>query len=110
MSRQKHSEEFKREAVRLTYEPGRTLKEIGEHLGINPSMLWRWRERVKRHGEDAFLEPGKPKAAPGRPKTTGGRPKATDDEVARLRRELARVTEEREILKKAVAFFANQRT
>ena len=40
MSRQKHSEEFKREAVRLTYEPGRTLKEIGDHLGINASMLW----------------------------------------------------------------------
>jgi transposase len=103
MSRQKHSEEFKREAVRLTYEPGRTLKEIGDHLGINASMLWRWRERVKRDGEDAFLEKGKPKA-------TARRPKATDDEVARLRRELARVTEEREILKKAVAFFANQRT
>jgi len=103
MSRQKHSEEFKREAVRLTYEPGRTLKEIGDHLGINASMLWRWRQRVKRDGEDAFLEPGKPKS-------TTRRPKSTDDEVARLRRELARVTEEREILKKAVAFFANHRT
>ena len=103
MSRQKHSEEFKREAVRQTYEPGRTLKEIGDHLGINPSMLWRWRERVKRDGEDAFLEAGKPK-------TTTIRPKPIEDEVARLRRELARVTEEREILKKAVAFFANHRS
>lgn len=58
---------------------------------------------MKRDGEDAFLEPGKPKS-------TTRRPKSTDDEVARLRRELARVTEEREILKKAVAFFANHRT
>lgn len=103
MSRQKHSEEFKREAVRLSYEPGRTLKEIGDHLGINASMLWRWRERVKRDGEDAFLEPGKPKA-------TARPAKATNDEIARLRRELARVTEEREILKKAVAFFSSQRS
>jgi transposase len=102
MSRQTHSDEFKREAVRLTYEPGRTLKEIGDHLGINPSMLWRWRERVKRDGEAAFS------ATSG--KATASRPKATDDEVARLRRELARVTEEREILKKAVAFFAKERS
>jgi transposase len=96
MSRQKHSEEFKREAVRLTYEPGRTLKEVGAHLGIDPSMLWRWRERVKRHGEDAF--PGK------------GRVKPSDEEVHRLRRELARVTEEREILKKALAYFAKHQS
>ena len=96
MSRRKHSEEFKREAVRLTHEPGRTLNEIGDQLGIHPSTLRRWRERLRRDGEEPFSETI--------------RPTATDDEVARLRREIARVTEERELLKRAQDFFEKRRS
>jgi transposase len=95
-SRRKHSAEFKREAVRLTYEPGRTVKEVAADLGIDRGLLQRWRSQMKADGAEAF--PGK------------GRPKASDEEVQRLRRELARVTEEREILKKALAFFAKHRS
>ena len=95
-SRRKHSAEFKREAVRLTYEPGRTIGEVAGDLGIDRSLLQRWRSQMKSDGAEAF--PGK------------GRTKGSDEEVQRLRRELARVTEEREILKKALAFFAKHRS
>ena len=94
--RRKHSAEFKREAVRLTNEPGRSVSEVADDLGIGQGLLYRWRSELRSDGEEAF--PGK------------GRPKASDEEVQRLRRELERVTEEREILKKALAFFAKHRS
>jgi len=90
--RRMHSAEFKREAVRLTYEPGHTVTQVAADLGIERRLLQRWRSQLKVDGAEAF--PGK------------GRPKASDEEVQRLRRELARVTEEREILKKALGYFA----
>jgi transposase len=95
-SRRKHSAEFKREAVRLTYEPGRTVAEVADRLGIARGLLQRWRSQMKADGAEAF---------PGQ-----GRPRASDEEVVRLRRELARTIEEREILKKALAFFAKHRS
>jgi transposase len=95
-SRRKYSAEFKREAVRLTQEPGRTVAEVAANLGISPGVLQHWRSRVKADGLDVF---------PGH-----GRPKAGDEELLRLRKELARVQQERDILKKAVAFFAKERS
>lgn len=95
-SRRKYTVEFKREAVRLTREPGRTLREVAARLGINAGMLHRWRERVNADGDEAF---------PG-----GGRVKASDEEVRQLHRELARVKEERDILKKALAYFAKHQS
>jgi transposase len=91
-SRRRHSAEFKREAVRLTYESGRKVSEVAADLGIDRSMLQRWRSAMKTNAAEAF--PGK------------GKRKPSDEEFQRLRRELARVTEEREILKKALTFFA----
>ena len=93
-SRRKYSAEFKHEAVRLTQEPGRTVAEVAGNLGISPGVLQRWRSQMKSHGADVF---------PGH-----GRPRAADEEVLRLRKELARVQQERDILKKATAFFACQ--
>src|SRR5262245_1442613 len=95
-SRRKHSAEFKREAVRLSEDPDRTVSEVAAGLGISRGLLYRWRSELKADEAQAF--PGK------------GRLKPADEEVARLRRELARVTEEREILKKAVEFFAKHRS
>jgi len=95
-SRRKYSAEFKHEAVRLTQEPGRTVAEIAANLGISPGVLQRWRSQVKAHGPDVF---------PGH-----GRPRAGDEEVLRLRKELARVQQERDILEKAKAFFARERS
>ena len=95
-SRRKHSAEFKREAVRLSREADRTVGEVSASLGIDRGLLQRWRKELGEHGAEAF---------PG-----NGRLKASDDEVARLRRELSRAQQERDILKKALAFFAKERS
>jgi len=75
-SRRKHSAEFKREAVRLTLEPGRTVAEVATNLGVDRSLLQRWKSEMGTHGASAF---------PG-----NGRAKASDEEVLQLRKELAR--------------------
>ena len=95
-SRRKHSAEFKREAVRLTLEPGRTVKEVAANLGIDRSLLQRWKSEMDAHGASAF---------PG-----NGRAKASDEEVIQLRKDLARAQQERDILKKALAYFAKERS
>jgi transposase-like protein len=95
-SRRKYSAEFKREAVQLTLEPGRTVGEIAANLGISPGLLQRWRSQMKAHGPDVF---------PG-----NGRPKASDEELLRLKKDFARVQQERDILKKALAYFAKERS
>lgn len=92
--RQRFSKEFKLEAVRLMHHSGRPAVEIARELGIRRNQLHKWAGEVEAQGEGAFPGPGRqaPPAA----------------EVARLRRELARVTEERDILKKAAAYFAKE--
>jgi transposase len=92
MSKRKtFTKEFKAEAVRLLEQSGKPAAELARELGVRRNQLYKWQAQSTTHGEHAF---------PG----SGRRPKPADD-VARLKRELARVTEERDILKKAVAFF-----
>jgi len=95
-ARRKHSSEFKREAVRLTLEPGRTVREVAANLGVDRSLLQRWRSQMDAHGASAF---------PG-----NGRAKTSDQEMLQLRKELARTQQERDILKKALAYFAKERS
>lgn len=95
-SRRKYSREFKLEAVRLVVEQGRTVGDVAESLGVSRSMLQRWKSQLKLEGTLAF---------PG-----NGRPSAADEEVRRLRKELARVTQERDILKKVTAYFAKEQS
>lgn len=83
--------EFRREAVRLALESGRTRKEIAEGLGITTETLRLW---VRQAEIDAGEREGL---------TTGER-----EELRRLRRENRVLREEREILKKAAAFFAKE--
>jgi transposase len=92
--RNKYTREFKLEAVRLSEESEEPAAEIARQLGIRPNLLYRWREQFLKDGEEAF--PGQGKLRPG------------DDEVRRLRRENARLREERDVLKKAIAFFAKE--
>ena len=92
--RRKHSREFKLEAVKLVVEQGRTVYDVAQSLGVNPGLLQRWKSQLKSEGALAF---------PG-----NGRPHAADEEVLRLRKELAQVRQEREILKKATAYFAKE--
>ena len=95
-SRRKHSSEFKRDAVRLTHEPGRTVGEVATSLGLDRSLLQRWKSEIDAHGASAF---------PG-----NGRAKASDEEMIQLRKDLARAQQERDILKKALAYFAKERS
>lgn len=92
MQRRKYSQEFKREAVALTNQPGVTIKQIGEELGINANMLGRWKKELKGYGSKAFT----------------GQGHARDEEMAALKRELNRVKRERDFLKEAAAFFAKE--
>ena len=90
--RRKYTEEFKREAVGFANQPGVTLKQVAEELGINANMLGRWRRELVSDGKVAF--PGKGHAR--------------DEEMAALKRELSRVKKERDFLKEAAAFFARE--
>lgn len=95
-SRRKHSREFKIEAVKQVVERGRSVSAVAEGLGINANLLTRWKSEFTSEGTAAF---------PG-----NGNPSATDEEMRRLRRELAIAQQERDILKKAVAFFAKAKS
>ena len=88
--RRNYTKEFKEEAVRLITEEGYSYAEAGRNLGVNPNLLSRW----KREFEGVEIDPGS--AA------------AMQAELKRLRKENKRLKLEREILKKAAAFFAKE--
>lgn len=92
--RGRYPEAFKLEAVRLLKEGGRPATEVAMQLGIKRTLLYRWRDQLGSRGADAFTRRA------GRPKT------AQMSEISRLRQELKAVKEERDILKKAAAYFA----
>jgi transposase len=90
--RQQFSPEYKLEAVRLSSEGTRTVAAVAADLGIPANQLHRWRRQHAENSVDAF---------PG-----NGKINSRDEELHRLRNELKRVSEERDFLKKATAFFA----
>lgn len=90
--RRRFTREFKLEAVRLVVEGGHKAAAVARDLDIRPDLLRRWRREFEDDPEQTF--PGK------------GRRKEPDAELHRLRRELERVQEERDILKKALAIFS----
>ena len=94
MGRRIFSREFKTEAVRLVRERGVKISQAATDLGIHENVLRNW---VKAFDAD----PGQ--AFPGR-----GKMKPDDADVARLKRELAKTRAERDILKKAIAYFAKE--
>ena len=90
------SKEFKLQAVELLEFGQKNPTELAMELGIRRNQLYKWRDQLKSHGKDnAFNGPGRPL-------------EDQQNEVERLRRELARVTEERDILKKAAVYFARE--
>lgn len=95
MSRNSYSQEFKDEAVGMVLREGRTAKEVALELGLHPSVVARWRRE--------YLERMDQKS----PGLTGKlKPSEVEAENQRLRRELAKVKEQRDILKKAVGIFS----
>jgi transposase len=91
--RRNYTEEFKREAIRLVTEQGYGVAETARNLGLNVKMLGRWKRELDTTTSAAF---------PGH-----GRMTADKEEVQRLRDENKRLRMERDILKKALGFFAN---
>jgi transposase len=92
--RRKYDREFKLEAVRLSRESGRSVSGVARDLGISENVLYRWRGQLVEGGEAAF--PGK------------GHQSGEPEELRRLHRQLAEVTEERDILKKALAVLSRR--
>jgi transposase len=87
-----YSLEFRQEAVRLLRTSGRPVKLLASELGISPSTLRAWASELSPEANTTAL----------------GLSSDERDELRRLRREVKVLAEEREILKKAAAFFAQE--
>ena len=92
--RKKYSKEFKLEAIALVKEQGYNQAEAARNLGLNPNMLGRWVKESESDDGQAFR----------------GNGKLTSEqlELRQLREENKRLKMERDILKKATVFFANE--
>jgi transposase len=89
--RKRYSPEYTRELVELVRRSQSSCRQIALEVGVNPNMLTRWVREADAGGGKAF---------------PGGIPR--DEELARLKRELSKVTRERDFLKDAAAYFAKQ--
>ncbi len=85
--RRTFSREFKREAVRLVTERGVAVAQAAKDLDVHENVLRKWVRELREEPQEAF---------PG-----NGKQKAQDAEIARLRKEVAKLKMERDILKKA---------
>ena len=88
----RYSPEFKREALKRASEEGMTDVIFCEQLGISTRQLRRWRDEFRLLGDDAFP----------------GQGRSRDEELTQLKRELAKVKQERDFLKDAAVFFAKE--
>jgi transposase len=92
MPRKTYTREFKLQALQMV-EQGLSVAEVARRLGVGENCLRGWRKAARAHGDAAF---------PG-----NGRPSAADEEIRRLRAEVVRLRAERDLLKKATAYFAS---
>ena len=92
--KRKFTQQFKNDAVKLVTEQGYSSTEVGRRLGINRSNVNRW---VREH-RDALRN-----SSP-----ISGSPRDLETEIKNLKNENKRLLMEREILKKAAAFFASE--
>ena len=90
-ARRKFSREFKIEAVKLVTEGGMSISQVARDLDIGRSLLARWKKQLQ---EDSDAFPGK------------GHQRPDQEELTRLRRRVTQLEMERDILKKAVGYFA----
>ena len=94
VQRRKYDSDFKRNAVQLAEEPGRTVAEVAENLGIGKDLIYRWRREQRAHPGLAF--PGN-----GREALT-----IQQQKIRELEKKLKDTEMERDILKKAMAIFS----
>ncbi len=90
MSSKRYPEEFKIEAVKQVVERGHSVAEVASRLGVTTHSLYGWK---KKYGPESAQHQAK---------------SGDEAEIRRLKKELKRVTEERDLLKKAAVYFANQ--
>jgi len=86
----KFTNEFKLEAVKLAESGDRPIAQVARELGVNETTLYRWMNRYGQRAGAGRITPEE------------------HEELIRLRREVRRVTEERDILKKAVSIFSKE--
>ena len=90
--RKQYTDEYKVEAVRLLIDSGKPVSLIAKELGVSEYLLNRWKRDIQgdvtSSGKHAVL--------------------SRDEEIQKLRRELKRVSDERDFLKKTVTFFAKE--
>ena len=91
MNRTRYTSEFKLEAVKQFIDKGNTVVDVAKRLGIAEGVLYTWVSKFKKADEPESSDL-----------------KAMQAEMAKLKAELRRTTEERDILKKAAAYFAKQ--
>ncbi len=84
----RYTEEFRQEAAKQVINNSYPIKEVAQRLGVHQDSLRTWVDRYKSPQEFEKQQ-------------------TSNDEIKRLRAQLKRVTEERDILKKAAAYFAN---
>ena len=90
MSGKRYTDEFKIEAVRQITEGGYPVQEVAARLGVTTKSLYDWKAKFGKLSGEYQKE------------------KATQDELKKLKADLKRVTQERDILKEATAFFAGE--
>ena len=93
MARKTYTREFKIQAVAMLTDQGLSVAEAARRLGVGENCLRLWRAAAKEKGAAAF---------PGQ-----GNPSPADEELRRLRAEVTRLRAERDLLKKAAAYFAS---
>jgi transposase len=94
-----YSQEFKDQIVELHRRDGRTFMDLGKEFNLSPTTVANWARAADKRDS----------ATSARTTTSGGESEETDQQkIARLERELARKTEELQILGKALAFFVRQ--
>ena len=89
-----YTREFKEEAVRLAQTSSKPIAQVARELGISDTSIHQWRKELTQHGKEAF---------PG-----SGHQTPLEEENRRLKRELERVQQERDILKKVVSIFSRE--
>ena len=86
--RRNYDEEFKKNAVKLSYASPKTVKQVADDLDIKENLLYNWRKKYTMAGDKT-------------------RYATLEEETNDLRREVAELKMERDMLKKATAYFAN---
>lgn len=97
MSRRTYDPEFKIEAVKLVTERGYSLQQAADSLGVSKSVIGKWKQQYLESDDVNIAFPGK------------GRMNPVDADRRRLEKEVRDLKIEREILKKAMAYFASPR-